>query len=261
MKAQKVEAEQVPLDIPLDFSGEAGAGFEAGKHSTSDFKIPFLTILQSLSPQCVEGNVKYQENAKPGMVVNTVTGELYEARKSKNSSIVVVPLDRVTEYPEWKPGRGGLVTVHRDPSILARTHKGQGKEANADLLENGNVIDTTSKWFVMLLTKDGYSPAVIAMTRTNLKHSRSWLTKISSERGRKADGTVYQMPMFARHWKLSTVPEVKENNTFYTWDMEAGEMVKKQEAYLELKNTREAVVAGQLALPDVSSDHEADKPY
>lgn len=242
----------------INFEADAGAGFEKGKHKLTDFKIPFLTIIQSGSPQVKEGEPQYREDAKPGMVVNTVTNEIIDARKSKGGCILVVALDRVTEYPEWKPQRGGLVKVHLNEDILKQTKKGTGNDETKDILPNGNIIDTTAKWFVMQLTKDGYLPGIMAMSRSNLKHSRAWLTKIGACRGKRADGTVFPMPFFAYHWKLSTVPETggPNNDTYFAWDTEQGELVKSTNDYLELKSTREAVTSGQLALPDSASNPE-----
>lgn len=265
MKQEKDAKAGGPPPVPeqqesgINYEEDAGAGM--GGHTTRDFKIPFLTILQALSPQCTENDAKYNENCRPGQVVNTVTGEIFEARASKEAFILVVPIDRVTEYPEWKPSRGGLVKVHLDESILDQCKKGTGeKDTNTDYLPNGNIIDTTSKWFVMQSTDEGYLPSIIAMARTNLKHSRAWLTKIGGYRGKKKDGTFYTMPMYSRHWKLSTVPEVKNGNTFYCWNAEPGDLVVNVNSYLELKSTREQVVKGQLALPDSSASPENALP-
>jgi hypothetical protein len=250
---QGVKAEGIP-----DFAANAGEGLTG--HKAGDYKIPFVTIVQSLSPQCVESNPKYDENVKPGMVVNTVTGELIDARVSKEGSLLLVPIDRQTEYIQWKPrtSGGGIVHVHKDESILRQTKKGTGDNANKDFMENGDLIATTSKWFVMLMKEDGYFPAIIAMTGSNLKHSRTWLTKIGSERMKKPDGTIFVPPMYSRHWLLSTGPEVKNGNTYFAWvAQERGELVKSKDVYLELQGLRQAVISNQLALPDADATQAA----
>lgn len=251
-KAEGQPKQGVDHEIPaedIDFGANAGEGLSG--HKMSDYKVPFLTIIQDLSPQKKETDPKFDPEAKCGMIVNTVTGELIEVRQSSGKYIEVVPVSRVTEYIEWAPKRGGLVAVHTNETILGQTKKGTGDDATKDFLPNGNIIDTTSKWFVMWRKSDNeYIPVIIAMSRSNLKHSRAWLTKISNERMKKPDGSVYQPAMYSRHWKLSTIPESKNNNTYFAWNTEAGELVKKKDTYLELQGLRAAVVGGQLALPD-----------
>lgn len=250
--AEKEVKQGTGHEIPaedIDFSANAGEGLTG--HKMSDYKVPFLTIVQDLSPQRKETDAKYDPDAKCGMIVNTVSGDIIEVRASLDKYIEVVPVSRETEYIEWAPKRGGLVAVHKNESILGQTKKGTGDDATKDFLPNGNIIDTTSKWFVMLKQGDNeYIPVIIAMSRSNLKHSRAWLTKISNERMKRADGSVYQPAMYSRHWKLSTVPEVKNGNTYFAWNTEPGELVKKKDTYLELQGLRAAVVGGQLALPD-----------
>ena len=41
-----------------------------------DLALPFVRILGQLSPQVTEGDSKFIDGAKPGMIYNTVTSEL-----------------------------------------------------------------------------------------------------------------------------------------------------------------------------------------
>lgn len=241
------------------YEEEAGIGFEAGKHGIKDFKIPFLTILQQMSPQCTQTDAKYVESSIPGQIVNTVTNRIFEARHAKASCITVVAVDRITEYIEWKPNRGGLVAVHLDEAILKQTKKGTGDDSNKDILPNGNIIDTTSKWFVMQETENGWEPAIIAMARTALKVSRAWLTNINAQKGRRANGEIYPMPMYAYRWKLSTVPETKPKGTFFNWQTAIGELIHDPEARKTIKTIHTSVISGQLALPSSSEEENVIK--
>ena len=57
------------------FQTDAGTGFEeAGKES---FAIPFLKLLQSLSPQCKKNEPEYIKGAEEGDFFNTVTEKVY----------------------------------------------------------------------------------------------------------------------------------------------------------------------------------------
>ncbi|HET8689559.1 MAG TPA: hypothetical protein VFM18_23360, partial [Methanosarcina sp.] len=66
-----VEAQNTAVAMAMDFSADAGMGME-GADKTS-FAIPFLTMLQGLSPQ-----VESVEGAKPGKFINTITNELFD---------------------------------------------------------------------------------------------------------------------------------------------------------------------------------------
>ena len=55
----------LPAEMMADMETQAGAGFEGA--TAEDFSIPFITILQKMSPQCDEDSDGYVDGAKPGM--------------------------------------------------------------------------------------------------------------------------------------------------------------------------------------------------
>ena len=57
------------------FGDDLQKGFE--NMTQEDMALPFVRILGQLSPQVTEGDAKYIEGAKPGMIYNTVTGECF----------------------------------------------------------------------------------------------------------------------------------------------------------------------------------------
>ena len=61
------------------FGDDAAKGFE--NMTQEDMALPFVRILGQLSPQVTEGDGKYIEGAKPGMIYNTVTSELFDGKK------------------------------------------------------------------------------------------------------------------------------------------------------------------------------------
>ena len=56
-------------------SEDSGSGFE--ETSAESFAIPFLSILQSGSPQCKKSDGAYIKGAEEGMLFNSVTGDMY----------------------------------------------------------------------------------------------------------------------------------------------------------------------------------------
>ena len=54
------------------FGDDAAKGFD--NMTQDDLALPFVRILGQLSPQVTDGDAKYIDGAKPGMIYNTVTG-------------------------------------------------------------------------------------------------------------------------------------------------------------------------------------------
>ena len=102
---------------------EADSGKGLGNIGQEDLALPFLKILGQLSPEVNKRDGKYVENAEPGMIFNSVTGELFEGSKG----IEVVPCHYKLEYIEWKErgeGSGAPVAIHPSSSdIMTKTNR------------------------------------------------------------------------------------------------------------------------------------------
>ena len=61
------------------FEADAGQGIANIKQE--DLALPFLKVLGQLSPEVNKRDAKYVEGAQPGMIVNSVTNELYDGEK------------------------------------------------------------------------------------------------------------------------------------------------------------------------------------
>jgi hypothetical protein len=134
------------LAIMSDLEQDAGAGFDG--MTQEDYALPFLRLLTSTSPEVGE-----VDGALPGMMLNSVTGELFDGKKG----IAVVPCAYVRQYIEWMPrGQGSGAPVHIYPAtsdILSQTHKEPGD--NKDYLDNGNYIENTANYYVMIISEQG----------------------------------------------------------------------------------------------------------
>jgi hypothetical protein len=62
----------------LALFGDDSKGFD--NMTQDDLALPFVRILGQLSPQVTQGDAKYIESAKPGMIYNTVTSELFDGK-------------------------------------------------------------------------------------------------------------------------------------------------------------------------------------
>ena len=69
----------------VNFEADAGQGLNM---TQEDLALPFLKVLGQLSPECNKRDAKHVEGAEPGMIINTVTNEIYDGVKG----IDVVPV-------------------------------------------------------------------------------------------------------------------------------------------------------------------------
>ena len=78
----------------VDIEKFADQGFD--NIDSKSLQLPFLKILSQLSPQVTQGDSKFIEKARPGMIINTVTDKLYDGVKG----IRVIPAFYKFEYIE-----------------------------------------------------------------------------------------------------------------------------------------------------------------
>ena len=170
---QVTEKQSAPLPANV-FEEDAAKGL--GNIGQQDLALPFLKILGQLSPEVNKRDGKYVEGSEPGMIFNSVSGDLYDGVKG----IDVVPCFYKLEYIEWKDrgsdGSGAPVNIYDSSSdIISKT----SPDANyKDRLPNGNYVERTASHFVIVLG-DSPSTALISMKSTQLKISRKWNSMMS----------------------------------------------------------------------------------
>ena len=83
--AQKKATEVVVSELDKMLQADAGIGLE--NITTEDMQIPFIRIIQALSPQLQKDDSLYIKGAEQGDSFNTVTQEVYK----QDEGILVVP--------------------------------------------------------------------------------------------------------------------------------------------------------------------------
>jgi len=230
------------LAIMSDLEQDAGAGFNG--MTQEDYALPFLRLLTNTSPEIGE-----VDGAMPGMVYNSVTGELHDGKKG----ILVVPCAYVRQYIEWEPrGSGSGAPVHIHPAtsdILSQTHRAPGD--SKDYLDNGNYIENTANHYVMLVDASGVpSPALITMKSTQLKKSRKWNSMMQSVKLNGKNG-LFTPPMYSQVYRLTTVAESNDKGKWYGWEIERVGPVEQPALYKACKLFAQSVGSG-----DVKVKHE-----
>lgn len=211
----------------VDYSkGQLATGMENYMSGQSDFgqsdiSIPFLRIIQGLSPWIQPQDPKYDEDAKQGQIVETVTPQFFDGK----TGIYVIPVLYQRSYTEWKPNRGGLVADHGSSGDILKNCKrvedGDGK--TKIVTPAGNEISEAALYYVMWATSlDGpWEQALLTMSGTQWRKARDWNTNMAKLRITKADGTVMKNPLpFAGVYHFTTVGEKKDNYNFFGWKIE-----------------------------------------
>jgi len=193
-----------------DYGADAGGGFEGTK--AKDLTIPFLMLLQANSPQ-VENH--QPEGSKTGMLLNSVTGVLYDAnydRKNVKAGVPFQPCFRQDAYVEWTPrdNGGGIVDRHMpDAKVVVDAIAAAEKKFGKLKLKNGNELVQTHYIYGNTLDEEGKMPngfAVISCTGTKIKPFKNWFTAMYMLKGRP--------PLFAHRILLQSFPDSNKKGKF-----------------------------------------------
>jgi hypothetical protein len=246
--AEKVE-QSTALVLASAFEEDASDSF-AGMNQ-DDFALPFLRLLTNTSPE-----VGAIDGALPGMIYNSVTGQLYDGKKG----ITVIPCAYVRQYIEWAPrGSGSGAPIHIYPStsdILSKTHREPGE--NKDYLDNGNYIENTANHYVMVVGADGSpSPALIVMKSTQLKKSRKWNSMMQSVKLTGRNG-LFTPPMYSQMYRLTTQPESNDKGKWFGWEVERIGTVDDQGLYETAKAFSQSVSSGTVKVKHEGEERSSE---
>ncbi len=242
-------AEKKSAGLPSNmFEDDAAKGL--GTIGQEDLALPFLKILGQLSPEVNKRDGKYVEGAEPGMIYNSVSGELYDGVKG----IDVIPCFYKLEYIEWKDrgeGLGAPVAIYDSSSdIMSKTKP----DANyKDRLPNGNYIEKTASHFV-IVAGDSPSTALISMKSTQLKISRKWNSMMSGIKMKGANG-MFTPASFSHIYKLKTTQMSNDKGTWFGWEVSKVGPVTDKGLYDQAKGFSENISKGS-----VKAKHGEDKP-
>jgi len=176
----------------MDFGDFQGSGFE--NQTAADTTVPFLGLLQALSPQIKPDGVK---GAQQGMLINTVSEQLF----SGDEGVLFVPSTTEHCYVEWVPIKkgGGFVGRHELGSdvVVKALDKFSFNELETDA---GNDLIETFYVYGVLCPEDALpQPIVIAITSTKIGVYKKWMGKLRSYVHVLDDGVTTQIPPLFSH--------------------------------------------------------------
>lgn len=200
-------------DLTSMMAQDAAAGGGLQNMRPEDMALPFLQIIQSMSPQRKKNHEKFIPGAEEGDVFNSVDGTLYK------DGVRVIPCHFVKSFIEWIPRDqgGGFVASHdRFSPIVEATPV--DRTNGQRITEDGNQLVETAMYYVLVVNDDGSTnPAIISMSSTQLKKSRKWNTLLQARKVKNAAGHMMTPPMFSAIYTLTTTEESSDKGSWMGW--------------------------------------------
>lgn len=231
-----------------------GGGFENA--DSDSFSVPFIKVLQKMSPQVDEDHDEYIEGAKAGMLFNSVTKKLYP------DGLNVIPCHYVRTFLEWVPrsAGGGLVNVFEaDAGLKLMASTVRDEETNRDMLPNGNELQDTRVHYMLVEDDEGgFEPAIISLSRTQIKSSKDWMSQMKQWKLPNGNGAA----MFAQVWKLGTKKRAKDENTWSVLTADPVGLIFKvfqdnyQSALNDAKSFRDLISSGAAKVNHAASQDD-----
>lgn len=253
-----VEESQLPAAFAEEFGEDAGAGNE--NVTDRDIAMPFLVVLQPLSPQVDEGGPGFVDGAEEGMILNTATGEHYD-------NCVMVPVAFSGRWVHWKTraaGGGIIRTLGPDelPPGVSPGSRESRMQAGDEIEEKGQVVGYTEEYiythyhYVLLIERESgaFSQAILGLTSTQLKYSSRLNSELMSLRINTKGGKV-NPPRFASMFEVKTKAERNDRGKWYSWVFERTGYLSlgddfERAIYDEAKTFAELVGSGALQPQD-----------
>jgi len=235
---------------------EADADKGSQNMTQEDLALPFLKVLGQLSPEVNKRDGKYVEGAEPGMILNTVTNEVFDGTKG----IDVLPVFYERKYVEWQDrgeGKGAPVAIHDASSdIMSQTTRDKSFK---DRLPSGNYLENTANHYVVVLG-DSPQTALISMKATQLKISRKWNSIMMGIKLNGKNG-LFTPPTYSHIYNLKTVQMSNDKGTWFGWEVSKVGPVSDQSVYGIAKSFADQVGKGDVQVKHGSDESKTDSPY
>ena len=210
--------------------GVSGLGMET-VDPTQDLALSRIAIAHKLSPQVDEEQGAYIEGLKSGDLFDATLGE------NLGDSVEFIPVSYRKRWVEWgeRSSQAGIVQVHSTPDILDKCQPGARRDPKMRFMSNGNEIRETAYFFGWLLEENGNRrDCYIAMSSTQLRKARAWMTLAKSELLEKSDGSQMVAPLFYRVYILSPRRETNAQGTWYGFNIQRSEKTIQDVAHKHL---------------------------
>lgn len=248
-KSEETKNTAMTAAIDFDISADLGGGMEEADKDS--FAIPFLRVLQKISPQCDEAEAAYIEGAKGGMLFNSVTGELYDGKEG----VTFLPCAFQRRFLRWAPrgSEGGFKGEYTPEEVAELQGRGQVVEHEGRLYfpaEDGTVSDKkcdrlsdTRAHYGIVVHGDKATPVLLALGSTQIKKSKMLMTLLSGAKV-NSGGKMVTPPTWMNRIKVTTVLESNDQGSWYGVKFEADGFVTDKALYDAGRDFHEAAKSG-----------------
>lgn len=200
--------------MAYDIAKVSGMGTE---NLDSGSALPFVRILQDLSPQLKSNKDEYVEGSKAGDLFFNKTKCVLA------NPLNIIPVYTKAVYTEWIPrNKGGGYVASHPLTVVSDPSYEKGRERQYDEWLGENELRYTSYWFILAEIDGSWEEAIIPFTSSQLKVSRKLTGDINRFRYEQDKSII--PPLFAQKWQLKTVMETSKNNDDY-WNFEISDNV------------------------------------
>lgn len=243
---------QLPAGLDLDGVFEDADDLNSNM-GQGDLAMPFLAIVQKMSPEVDEGHSKYLPAAKAGMFISKVDKQVFDG---ENTGLEILSCAYDRRFVEWRPrAQGGGRIADYDPSdpIVATIEWIEIDGAQKPMIPNGNLLIETHYHYVLFRpagSQEGWQFGVLACKGTMVKKSRTMNSALTKEKiTDPKTGRIRPLPRWMRKWVITTVREEKDGNSWHNIEFTRGERISEAELYAEGKMV--ASQAKEMAYEDV----------
>ena len=211
-KANALEETKKNEIAVINFEEDAGLGHE--NVSLADRQMPYINLLQALSPMLDEDDPSHIEGAKEGSIFITDSKTIVDGKEG----IKIIPCRYKRHFCEWIPREqgGGLVAMHSSESpLIAKAHKVKDPaNPKKTILQtpDGNTLVETAQFFVLAFYNNEWHWAVLNMSGTKWSAARE-LNTLSTTR--KIPGTDKLLPTFTGIYSLTSFKDQNKTGQKY----------------------------------------------
>lgn len=202
-------AENLPAIANLEELSKTHTGLEGA--SAKDIAIPFLLLMQSMSPAVKKGPDQIK-GAEEGDFMHSVSKAIFKGDVGVN--FILCSFRK--QWLEWKPrGAGsGLADIHDTDALVDQCKR---VDKVGMVLPNGNTLVETAQHYGLIVGEDGsLSRIVLSMSKTQLKKSRQWLSLITNVQVQGSKG-MFNPPAYTYMYRLKSVQETGTEGAYANW--------------------------------------------
>lgn len=252
-KKEVAKTEEAQYPVGVDFLADSGAGMETADKDS--FAIPFLRVLQNISPQVDEADPEYIEDARGGMLFDSASRKLFDGKEG----VIIVPCAFQRRFLQWAPrGSGGgykgeflpeeVVEMAARGEIVEYENRYYFPDANGavDPKKCDHLMDTRSHFVLIIDPETGYAAqALFPLSSTQIKKSKALMTALNNVRVKASNGQMVKPPTWMSQFRLTTVKESNDQGSWYGVKLEPAGFVQSADIYAQGKEFYEAISSGE----------------